>query len=107
MSGFELNVEETLSSLRKLLEETAVQSELHQQQVPHFPVSAAGRAFGDRGSQMAAIFAQLHRGGEHRLSNLESAVSRALEQVEEYGRSEKAFTKNVEDVDNTLKETTR
>ncbi|WP_053546066.1 hypothetical protein [Corynebacterium deserti] len=99
MSGFELQVDATLSALRGLLGETAQQRDTHHKHRPNFAPSAAGRGFGAQGRALADMFEGLHGGVEKRIDALTRTTRAARSEVERFAESDGAFATDVDGVD--------
>ena len=91
MSGFNLDVDAALSSLKKMLGETTAQSQVHRAKRPVYPVTAAGRNFGALGAEVAAIFDQVHRNVDKHLAALETTADAASHQVGAYVETDRSF----------------
>ncbi|ALC05058.1 hypothetical protein CDES_03025 [Corynebacterium deserti GIMN1.010] len=99
VSGFELQVDATLSALRGLLGETAQQRDTHHKHRPNFAPSAAGRGFGAQGRALADMFEGLHGGVEKRIDALTRTTRAARSEVERFAESDGAFATDVDGVD--------
>lgn len=99
MSGFNLDVDAALLSLRKMLGETTNQSQRHKAVRPAFPVTAAGRDFGAHGAEVATMFEALHRSVDKHLDALEVTTDAASRQVGIYADSDRGFADRLGGVD--------
>ena len=95
MTGFNLDVDAALSSLKKMLGETTAQSQVHRAKRPVYPVTAAGRNFGALGAEVAAMFDQVHRNVDKHLEALESTADAANHQVGTYVDTDHNFAGNL------------
>lgn len=99
MSGFNVDVDAAISSLRALLGETTHQHERHKAAQPSYPPAAAGRDFGAFGVEVATMFEALHRGVDKRLEAMETTTDAATRQVGIYADTDRAFAGDVGAVD--------
>ncbi|NLZ58821.1 MAG: hypothetical protein GX898_11100 [Corynebacterium sp.] len=99
MSGFNLEMAAALSSLQKMLGETATQSQIHKAEQPSYPVTAAGRDFGALGAEVAMMFEGLHRSVDKHLAALETTADAATRQVGVYADEDQDFADSLDGVE--------
>lgn len=99
MSGFNIDVDEALSSLRAMLSEATHQREQHTGARPSYPAAAAGRDFGTFGAEVATMFEALHRSIDKRLEAVETTTDAATRQVGVYADTDRVFAGDMGAVD--------
>lgn len=99
MSGFKLDAEGALSSLRMMLGETTHQREHHTAAPPVYPAAAAGRDFSALGGEVATMLGALHRSVDKRLEAVEATTGAATRQVKHFVEVDHTFAEELGAVD--------